>query len=143
MRQIGLWSMVVLWFLHLLLGAGAFYAIIRLWPSRANPFIRRVAIYMHGTVIGAVMAIVLVFFARGVTLTWKFAIAWFAGTLLMDAVRVPLILYLCLGGDDGKATASTDAKSSGQMPPDFWRKEFREAVRDELDRRDAEKLNDK
>lgn len=139
MRQIGLWAMVVLWFLHLLLGAGAFYAIIRLWPSRANPFIRRIAIYMHGTVIGAVMAIVLVFFAKGVTLTWKFTIAWFAGTLLMDAVRVPLILYLCLGGDNGKT--SEGMKSSGQMPPDFWRHEFREAVREELDRRDQEKLN--
>lgn len=93
----GALSMVSFYFVHLGIGVGAGVAILRLWHYRDNPLIARVAVYMSAMVIGAVMAVVLLFMARGVKLTWKFALVWFAGTLLMDAVRVPLIFYLCKG----------------------------------------------
>lgn len=112
MKPLAVWTFVVVWFTHLALGAGAGFAVLRLWEDRKNPFILRVAIYMHAAVVGALMAIVLVFMAKGIKLTWKFSITWFAGTLLMDALRVPLILYIVKGNRRIKKV-----ESGGGLPP--------------------------
>lgn len=105
MKQVVLWIFVVYWFAHLALGAGAGFASLRLWNSRKNPFILRVALFMQSLVISALLAIVLVFLARGVKLTWKFSIAWFAGYMLMGALQVPLIVFLLKGTDESKTVA--------------------------------------
>lgn len=96
-----LWISVVYWFIHLGIGTGVGYAILRLWPNRRNVFVWRVAIYMHAAIIDVIQSIVLVFLAKGVTLTYKFWITWVVGSILMDAVRVPLIIYVIRG--NGKA----------------------------------------
>lgn len=93
-KYAGALTMVILYFLHLLISAGCGYTIIRLWYYRENPLIKRVAIYMHAAPIMAVTAIVLIFMAKGVTLTWKFSITLFAGTLLADLVRLPFLAYI-------------------------------------------------
>jgi len=94
MKQLGTLFFVIVYFLHLLLGAGAGYAALGLWPQRSNPLIGRLILYMQAAVIGVVLPILLVFMARGVTLTWTFTITWFVATLLMDVVRLPLVVYL-------------------------------------------------
>ena len=102
MKKVALWIFVIYWFLHLLFAAGAGAAIIRLWGNRTNPFLRRLALYMTAMPLGALYSIVLVFTARGIKLNWKFSITWFAGSMLMDAVRVPLIVWLLKGNGDPK-----------------------------------------
>ena len=102
MKKVALWIFVIYWFLHLLFAAGAGAAIIRLWSNRNNPFLRRLALYMAAMPLGALYSIVLVFMAKGVKLNWKFTITWFAGAMLMDAVRVPLIVWLLKGNGSSK-----------------------------------------
>lgn len=97
MRQIVLWVSVIYWFVHLGIGTGVGYAILRLWNNRRNRFICRVAIYMHAAIIDVLMSIVLVFMAKGVHLTYKFWITWLAGSILADMARVPLIIYILKG----------------------------------------------
>lgn len=101
MKQIVIWTSVVYWFVHLGIGTGLGYAILRLWPNRRNPFVLRVGIYMHAAVVDVLLSIVLVFMAKGVQLTYKFWITWLIGSLLQDIVRVPLIVYIIRG--NGKA----------------------------------------
>lgn len=126
MKQFALWTFVVIWFLHLALGAGSGYAILRLWPNRKNALIWRLAIYMHATVIGALTSIALVFLSRGVKLTWKFTFAWFLGTLLMDLARVPLILFLVKGRGPADANGGEQIQpSSGALPPEYWEEQFK------------------
>lgn len=129
-RQFGLFTFVVVWFLHLALGAGATYAIIRLWELRRHPMIWRLMVYITAFGIEALTAIVLVFVARGVKFTWKFSAVMFIGALLGDVVRIPLIAYLIKGPTNG-ALASHEEVSRA-LPAEFWMREFREAVREEL-----------
>lgn len=86
--------MVVLWFIHLAVGAGAGYAIFRIWPERGIPFVRFTLIHLLACVLDALMAVTLLLLAKDVHLTWKFAIALFAFGLARDCVRLPLILYI-------------------------------------------------
>lgn len=100
MRTVWVWVFVVIWFLHLIMGAGAGFAALRLWPMRADKFTFRLMLYLHALMIDAISAIVLVFMARGVTLTWKFSITLFAATVLKDLVRLPLVVMLIKGFKD-------------------------------------------
>lgn len=97
MKLVVTYVMVIVWFFHLLVGAGGVFAIIRLWPERQIDFIKFTMIHLHAVVLDALMAIFLLFMARNVQLTWKFSIAWFIFTLARDIVRLPLILWLFLG----------------------------------------------
>lgn len=117
-RYAGTLTMVILFFIHLLIGAGAGFAILRLWYYRENPLIRRMAVFMHATPIGALTSIVLLFMAKGVHLTWKFSITLFAGTLLMDLVRIPFILYVCKG-DDPHASTVPEVVTKPPASPDM------------------------
>lgn len=96
-----LWISIIYWFIHLGIGTGVGYAILRLWANRHNPFVLRVGIYMHAAIIDVIQSIALVFLAKGITLTYKFWITWVIGSILMDIVRVPLIIYILRG--NGKA----------------------------------------
>lgn len=96
-----LWISIIYWFIHLGIGTGVGYAILRLWANRNNPFVWRVAIYMHAAIIDVVVSIALVFMAGEITLTYKFWITWVVGSVLMDAVRIPLVVYIIKG--NGKA----------------------------------------
>lgn len=107
MNSVATWVMVVIWFLHLAIAAGAGYAVIRLWPYRRNTLIRHMATYMFAAPITALTSIVMTFMAKGITLNWKFAVTWFAGTFLADVVRVPFILYL-LKGSSGREMLTED-----------------------------------
>jgi len=129
-RRVIIWSAVVIWFLHVFLGAGAGFAAWRLWPDRDNPFIRRLIVSLHGLMLSALWAIVLLFLSRGVRFTWKFSIAFFGGTALIDGIWLPLVLYIIRGPQRGDKAET--ASRSGELPPDYWRKEFREAVRSEV-----------
>jgi len=115
-----------IWLFHLLMGVGAFYSALRLWPAREHPMIWRLGVYLNGFLFEVLTAIILVFVSKGVVFTWTFSAVMFLGTFLGDAVRAPLIVYLMKGPKDMPESAT-----SGQMPPEFWRKEFRQAVRDE------------
>lgn len=110
MRQIVLWTSIVYWFIHLGIGTGVGYGILRLWPNRHNPFVWRVAIYMHAAIIDVLVSIVLVFMSKGVKLTYKFWIAWLVSSILMDAVRIPLIIYVIKG--NGKARGAQQQTGS-------------------------------
>jgi uncharacterized membrane protein YeiH len=118
-KYAGALTMVVLFLIHLLIGAGGGYSVLRLWYYRENPLIRRMAIYMHAAPIGAVMAIVLLFMSKGVRFTWKFSITLFAGTLLMDLVRVPFILYMTRGDDPHASTIPALPVATEPEPADM------------------------
>jgi hypothetical protein len=91
---------VVIWFFYLIAGAGAGFACWRIWPDRTDKFTRRLIIFLHGLMIDALLAIVLVFLARGVKFTWKFTIAIFVAALIKSVVSLPLLLLLMRGFDD-------------------------------------------
>lgn len=123
---------VLIYIVHLALGAGAGYAALRLWPARHHALVWRVIVYMHGFIIEAVTSLVLLFVAKGTFFTQKFAAVLFTGMFLGDIVRSFLIVYLIKGPAEGKLLASPE--TSGAKDPDFWRREFRAIVREELDR---------
>lgn len=85
------------WFFQLAVGAGAGFAAMKIWRARDDKFAFRLMLALHAPIINALMAIVLIFVARGVRLTWKFTITWFAGALLADLVVLPLVLLLIKG----------------------------------------------
>lgn len=88
---------VIIWFIHLILGVGAGYAALRLWYGRRHPLIKWVALYINAFIIDVLSAIVLLFVAKGVVFTWKFATVMFVSTFICDVIRAPLILYLIRG----------------------------------------------
>lgn len=91
---------IFVWFFQLAVGAGAGLAAMKIWRVRDDRFAFRLMLALHAPMINALMAIVLIFMARGVRLTWKFTITWFAGALLADLVALPLILLLIKGLKD-------------------------------------------
>lgn len=117
-KYAGTLTMVIFYFVHLAIGAGTGFAILRLWYYRDNPLIRRMAIFMHAAPVTALTSIVLLFMARGVTLTWKFSITLFAGTLLADFIRLPFIVYV-LKGDDPHAASVPAVVTKPSASPDM------------------------
>lgn len=118
---------VIIWFVHLALGVGAGYAALRLWHGRHHPLIKWVGLYMNAFIIDVLSAVVLLFMAKGVVFTWKFATVMFVSTFLADIVRAPLILYLIRGPSD-MPPLPADPANSGQMPPQFWIDESRKSL---------------
>jgi hypothetical protein len=96
------WIFVIIWFVYLVTGAGAGFACWRIWPMRADKFTRRLILALHGLMADALLAIVLVFLAKGVKFTWKFTIAIFAAALIKSVVSFPLLLMLMRGLEDDK-----------------------------------------
>lgn len=121
---------VLVYIMHLGLGAGAGYAALRLWSSRHHPLVWRVIVYIHGFIIEAITSLVLLFVARGTYFTRAFAAVLFIGMFLGDIVRIFLIAYLIKGPRQGDLLPQP--KTSGAMDPDFWRQEFRAIVREEV-----------
>lgn len=117
-KYAGALTMVILYFVHLGIGAGTGFTILRLWYYRDNPLIKRMAIYMHAAPIMALTSIVLIFMAKGVTLTWKFSIIWFAGVLLADIVRLPFVVYM-LKGDNPHASTVPVTITKPPAAPDM------------------------
>lgn len=99
MKILATYIFIVLWFLHLLVGAGAAFTALRLWPSRGTPLIKYFIIYIVAAMLGALEAIVLVFLAKNVIFTWKFTVAIFTFGILQDLVRLPLFLFVLKGRD--------------------------------------------
>jgi hypothetical protein len=124
---------IVVYLTHLALGAGAGYAALRLWPSRRHPMVWRTIVYIHGFVIEAITSIVLLFVSRGTYFTQSFAAVLFTGMFLGDIVRVFLIAYLIKGPTNGALPVNTE--TAGDKDPDFWRRELRAILREELDRK--------
>lgn len=124
---------IVVYLLHLALGAGAGYAALRLWPARRHPLVWRVIVYMHGFIIETIASIALLFVARGTYFTQAFAAVLFTGMFLGDIVRAFLIAYLIKGPADGDVL--TQSVTAGDQDPEFWRRELRLIVREELDRK--------
>lgn len=93
---------VIIWFLYLAVGAGAGFAAWRIWPAHKDLFTKRLLLFLHGLMADALTAIVLVFLAKGVQLTWKFSVALFAGALIKTIVSMPLLLMLMRGFTDGE-----------------------------------------
>jgi len=73
---------------------------LRVWTrrydddGRKDPLAYALTYSLTALPLDSVMAIVLVFMAKGVTFTWKFTIALFAFTLIEDLIRLPLIVLL-------------------------------------------------
>jgi hypothetical protein len=127
LQTVLVWFAVYVWFQRLVMGAGAMYAAVRMWGLRQQPLSWRLGIYMLGFSLEAIVSAVLIFLAKGVHLTWKFAAVMILGGWLSDSVRIPLIFYLIKGpGDKGLL----GDESSGAKDPEFWKQEFRQAVRD-------------
>lgn len=121
---------VLIYIMHLALGAGAGYAALRLWRSRHHPLVWRVIVYIHGFIVEAITSLVLLLVARGTYFTQGFAAVLFTGMFLGDIVRVFLIAYLIKGPK--QADLLSQPETSGSKDPDFWRKEFRAIVREEV-----------
>jgi hypothetical protein len=124
---------VAVWFIHLTLGIGAGYATLRLWRSRHYPLIKWLALYMNAFIIDVLSAIVLLFVAKDVILTWKFAGVLFVSTLMSDIVRAPLIVYLIKGPAKAPLPVA-QIEASGELPKEFWLEALRKVVREEVDR---------
>lgn len=131
--------MVVLWFLHLTVGGMAGVAAwLRVWSKRVDEYGNRdlfavwLTVSLSALPAESITAVLLLFMARGVTLTWKFTITLFAGTLIADLMRVPLITYL-IKPKKQPSQALQSRTSSGEMPPDFWRTDVREAINEGLE----------
>lgn len=125
---------VIVWCVHLVLGIGAGYAALRLWYSRDHPLIRWVGLYINAFIIDVLSAIVLLFVARGVVLTWKFAAVMFISTFLCDVVRAPLIIYLIRGPAKAPLPLAHEPETSGALPPAYWLDAFRVIVREEIEK---------
>jgi hypothetical protein len=95
---------IAVWFFQLVVGAGASFAAMKIWPAREDRFAFRLMLALHAPMVNALMAIVLIFMARGVMLTWKFTITWFAASLLGNLALLPLILLLIKGLKDDQET---------------------------------------
>lgn len=102
MKLTAAWIFIIIWFLYLAIGSGAGFAAWRIWPARADRFTRRLILSLHDLMVDALLAIVLVFLARGVKFTWRFTIAIFVGALIKIIVRLPLLLMLMRGFDEPK-----------------------------------------
>lgn len=124
---------VLVYLLHLALGAGAGYASLRLWPSRHHPWVWRVIVYIHGFIIEAITSIVLLLVSRGTYFTPVFAAVLFTGMFLGDVVRTFLIAYVIKG--PRQTDLLSRPETSGSKDPDYWLKEVRMIVREELDRK--------
>lgn len=130
-RVVGLFSFVIIWFINFALGAGAGWAAVRLWYFRHQPLIKWMGVYITAFIVDVIGAVVLLFVAKGVVLTWKFSTVMFTSTLLSNVLRAPLIIYLIRGPS---TLTLPDAKKSGEMEPEFWLKAFRKIVREEMRR---------
>lgn len=124
-------AFVAIWVIHLALGFGAGYAALRLWYSRHHPLIRWLGLYINAFIIDVCSAIVLIFVARGVQLTWKFSAVMFISTLISDILRAPLIFYLIKG--QAPLPPAAGKAASGELPPQFWLEAFRTIVREEIE----------
>jgi hypothetical protein len=120
---------VVIWFIHIILGVGAGWAAVRLWYFRHHPLIKWIGVYITAFIVDVLSAIVLLFVAKGVILTWKFSSVLFISALISNLLRAPLIIYLIRGPSP---LPIPDAKKSGEMEPQFWLNSFREIVKDEI-----------
>lgn len=123
---------VAVWFLHITLGIGAGYAALRLWRSRHHPLIKWLGLYMNAFIIDVLSAIVLLFVAKDVVFTWKFATVLFVSTLLSDIARAPLIVYLIKGPSKTPLPLSSE-EASGELPKEFWLDAFRKIVKEEVE----------
>lgn len=94
MKLAGTWIFFAIWLYHLATGVVAGVAIFRIWPERANLFVRYTLIHLHAAVFDALGALVCLLLAKDVVFTWKFTIAVFSAMLIRDIVRAPLLLYI-------------------------------------------------
>jgi len=93
--------LIVVWFFHLTVGGMAGVAAwLRVWTRRYDDEGKKdrlayaLTYSLSALPLDSLMAIVLVFMARGVKFTWKFTIVLFAFTLVEDLIRLPLIVLL-------------------------------------------------
>ena len=135
-RTVALIFFVLVWISQVALGIGAGWAAVRLWYFRHHPLIRWVGVYMSAFIVDVISAIVLLFVARGVVLTWKFSAVMFVSALVCNILRAPLIFYLIRGPE---ALPLPESERSGEKPPEFWLNSFRQIVREE-DEAMAEKI---
>lgn len=127
-RTVGRWSAVVVWVLTCVIGIGAGYACWKAWPDRGNAFIVRTIMILHVPMVYAIGAVLLLFMFRGVRFTWKFSLTLFSVMLVADLLTMPMIFYIIR--PSASKVVNEQETQSGALPPDFWQKEFRDAVRD-------------
>lgn len=113
------------WFFHVILSAGAGYAMLRLWFHRHHPLMGRIGLYMIGFVVEGALDTVMLSMTRD-SRTAMFVAIWIAGTWIRDLPRMPLIIFLIRGPGDVPAMA---AKTSGDQDPSFWLTNFNRIVR--------------
>lgn len=121
-RIVATLTFVVIWFIHLAMGVVAVVAATRLWRSRHVPLLRWLWLYINAFLIDVLSAVVLLFVARGVKLTWKFSAVMFVSTLLSDIARMPLLFSLIRGA--AEQPAKRGPQTSGETLPEIWYERF-------------------
>lgn len=139
-RTVALIACVVIWFGHLGLGVVAVMAGVRVWRSRHIPFFNYLWFYLNAFVIDVLSAIAMLFVARGVKFTWKFTAVMFISTLLMDAVRIPLLFSIIRGPKEGTPVEPKPKETNGALPPAHWEQYFERMV--EQNKSIERRLND-
>jgi len=92
-------------------------------------------LYLNALMLEGLQAVVLVFLARNVRLTWKFSIALFAFMLAQDLLRIWLIIYL-MKGFKASEEQYENASESGRLMPVEWDERVKKAVLIALDEHD-------
>lgn len=129
-RTVAVFVFAIIWVIHLALGFGAGYAALRLWYSRHYPLIKWMGLYINAFIVDVLSAIVLLFVARGVILTWKFTTVMFVSTFISDLIRAPLIFYLIKGQ---APLPPTPTGKTIEEPPPRLLDEFRQIMREEIE----------
>lgn len=128
MRTVIVYAAAIIWLYHLVVGAGAGWAAIRLWSTRHHSLGWRLGLFLTGYVVEVLSAVALLFVARGVRFTLTFTAVLFGLTAVADTLRVLLIIHLI----KGPAPLPSKDPESGALPPQFWLDAFRTIVREEL-----------
>lgn len=114
------------WFFHILLSAGAGYAMLRLWHHRKHPLMGRMGLYMTGFVVEGALDTVLLFISATCRPA-AYILIWAIGTWARDLPRMPLVLYIITGPGPGEFPI--EARTSGEQEPEFWLTSFNRIVR--------------
>lgn len=126
LKIVAAYFFVVVWFIHVGLGAGAGFAALRLWYFRHHPLMKWVGIYVLAFIVDALSAIALLFVMKGVKLTWAFSTVMFVSTFISNIFRAPLIFYLIRGPQE--LPLHVEKETSGELPPEHWEQYFEKMI---------------
>jgi hypothetical protein len=117
--------LTAVWFFHVLLAAGAGYAVLRLWQHRHQQFINQLGKYMTGFVVEGAGWTAMLYVTAGQR-TWTVVLTWVISTLMADLPRIPLIMFIIRGPN---ALPPAEPPTSGEQKPEYWLAAFNRIAR--------------